>query len=554
MSRGNPDRPWSGLRQILNCERTNIHEIFLPAHPKTMDDLLAPLFNLLPAMWGKRWWGLAVAWLVALLGAFGVLHYKERYLASATVYVNTQSMLRPLLEGLAVQPDVGQQVSMLARTLLSRSNIEEIIDRNHLLPPGASAFKRDLLIQRLTQTIGLKINGRDNIYEVSFIGTDPQQTLGVVRTLMDLFVQSGLAGNRRDSTQALQFIDSQISLYQTKLAETDSALDKFRAEHPSVAQQSGASFAARQSQLQDQLMLLQSQLAAAQSARSSLQSQLSQVPPTLPQADAAAGGNGAMAPTGGIDARIAAQRQRLDDLLQRYTDAYPDVISARAELARLEAEKRHEAGAGHNQLPHSVISQATNPAYQQLSVSLAQADAGVAALQSQIGNVRGQLQSLTRLQIGDSGIDARYQKLLRERSLLEDSYQNLARRKESATLSRNQDLSRRDDVFRVIDPPRLAPVALFPRRTFLIALVLLLAVGLGAVASYLLVVVFPTYRTARQLRETTQRAVLGPISLVRTAGAVSHERRQLAVFVAASGILVIGFIVWTLASMLHWIH
>ena len=516
-----------------------------------MDDILAPLFNLLPAMWEKRWWGLAVAWGVTLLGALGVLHYRERYLASATVYVDTQTMLRPLLEGLSVQPDVGQQAAMLARTLLSRKNIEEVIDRNHLLAPGASEMKRDLLIQRLTQTIGLKINGRDNIYSVSFVSTDPQQTLGVVRTLLDLFVQSGLAGNRQDSTQALQFIDSQISLYQSKLREADAKLANFREAHPQVAEQGVAGLGANQSQLQSQQMVVQGQLAAALSARAALQAQLAGVPANLP----GAGAGPAPAATGSdLDTRIAAQRRRLDDLLQRYTDAYPDVVTARAELARLEAERRRETASTTAAAPAMHGFQASNPVYQQLKVSLAQADANVAALQSQLSNLQAQSLQINKLQLSNGGLDEQYRQLLRERTQLDDSYQKLVQRREAATLSRNQDLSRRGEEFRVVDPPRLAPRALFPRRTFLIALVLVVSLVLGALATYLLGVVFPTYQTARQLRETTQRAVLGTVSWVSTPATVARERWQAVWFTVASAALVVGFVAWTLASMLQLIH
>ena len=515
-----------------------------------MEDILAPLFNLLPSMWEKRWWGLLVAWLVALLGAFGVLHYKDRYRASATVYVDTQTTLRPLLQGLAVQPDVGQQAAMLARTLLSRANLETIIDRNQLLPAGASRLKRDLLIQRLESAIELKINGRDNIYTVAFVGNDPQKTLGVVRTIVNLFVQGGLSGSQQDSSQALRFIDSQIALYRAKLQQADAQLNQFIRRHPDVSEQSTAALAARQSQLQDQFTLLQGQLAAAQTSRSSVEAQLADVSPMLEQATPATPGAPSTA-SASLDARIAAQRQHLDQLLQRYTDAYPDVVSARTELDRLLAQRRGAAAAPAPSRQR--VTHATNPVYQQLKVNLAQADAGVAALQSQIAEVRHQLEAVNQ-QIASTSTAEQYQQLARQRGLIEGSYQQLVQRRETAMLSRNQDLSRRNDDFRVVDPPRLAPLALFPRRTFLIALALLVALSLGALTSYALVLVFPTYQSARQLRESTARAVLGSVSLVLTPVQTARERLQLFGFLASSALLVLTFAAWTLASMLHWIH
>ena len=246
-----------------------------------MNELLVSLLNFLPAMWARRWWGLAVAWAVALLGISGIMVYKDRYEASATMYVDTQSTLRPLLQGLSVQPDVSEQVHMLARTLLSRANLEAVIDADHLLPPGADEHQRALMLQSLSKAVKLDISGNNNIYKLSYIGHDPQKTLGVVRTLMALFVKQGLAGNEQDSTQAVTFIDSQIALYDAKLRAAENRLRRFRTEHPGYSTPGGSDFAARQGALQDQLLNLQGQLAAAESSRGAMQAQLAEVPPTL---------------------------------------------------------------------------------------------------------------------------------------------------------------------------------------------------------------------------------------------------------------------------------
>ena len=63
----------------------------------------------------------------AIVGVAVVFRIPESYEASARVYVDTQSLLRPLMAGLAIQPNLDQQVALMSRTLISRPNVEKLV-------------------------------------------------------------------------------------------------------------------------------------------------------------------------------------------------------------------------------------------------------------------------------------------------------------------------------------------------------------------------------------------------------------------------------------------
>src|SRR5512141_971091 len=97
-----------------------------------MQELVAQLVGYLRGIWHRRWIGLAFAWLVAIVGTLVIFRLPDKYEASARVYVDTQSLLRPLMSGMAINNDPSQQVSILSRILLSRPNLEKIIRKADL--------------------------------------------------------------------------------------------------------------------------------------------------------------------------------------------------------------------------------------------------------------------------------------------------------------------------------------------------------------------------------------------------------------------------------------
>src|SRR5574343_1654180 len=128
-----------------------------------MEELVRQALSILRATWRYRRLGMLVAWVVGAIVAGAILRIPDKYEASARIFVDTQSILKPLMAGLAVQPNVDQQIMMLSRTLISRPNVEKVIRMADLDLNIKGKAEQEALIDALTQSLKISGVGRDNL-------------------------------------------------------------------------------------------------------------------------------------------------------------------------------------------------------------------------------------------------------------------------------------------------------------------------------------------------------------------------------------------------------
>jgi polysaccharide chain length determinant protein (PEP-CTERM system associated) len=467
------------------------------------------------AIWRRRWLAIGVMWCVGLAGLAVVWLVPNRYQASARVYVDTQTVLKPLMQGLAFQPDTDQQVRMLAKTLVSRPNVEHILKATKTRIP-ATGLAHEQAIDKMIDLIKVDSSG-GNLYVISVRDTDPAAAKAVVTALVDLFVGDGTEAKQRDSSEAGSFIDDQIKTYETKLAEAENRLKDFKIRNFGVTGVSAQDYFTRTSAVSDEVTRLQIAYEAAVQSREALKHELAGEDPHLPPE-----ATNLLPPAPSeLDTRIATQKAQLDELLRKYTNEHPDVVSARQTIRQLEAQRAAERASakagGHPGLA------ATSPVYQKIRVSLADAEANVASLGSQLAAQQGRLGQLRASATKVPEAEAELAQLNRDYDVIRKNYESLVSRRESASLGVKMDASDQLADFRVIEPPHVMPRPVFPDRRILAILSMLASLGAGLGLAYGLNKVYPGFATAGQLETATKRPVIGTIGDV-VVPAIAAER------------------------------
>jgi polysaccharide chain length determinant protein (PEP-CTERM system associated) len=507
-----------------------------------MEEMVAQALAIMRGMWRRRWIGLAVAWVVALLGAVFLLRMPERFEATARVYVNTKSVLKPLMRELTVEPDLDQTLQMLARTIITRPNIEILMRKAKLEKPDMTPAEREVLIERLSREIKLTSLGRDNVFNFSYRDTSPTQARVVVEQLVSLFVESDLGAKMRDVDAARGFIDQQIKTYEARLSEAENRLKDFKMRNLGMSDPAGKDYFARISALTEELGKLNLDLRASEQSRDALRRELGGETAVLLPDNAAA----TMVPqTPELDARLETQRKQLDEHLRRYTDLHPDVVSTRRVIERLEEQKRQEmevkrrAEAGR---PPSTSSTGA-AVVQQTKLALAEAEANVAALRVRASDTQSRLAQLRASASRVPQFEAEFAQLNRDYEVVRRNYEALVTQREKAVMSEEIDSTRLAH-FRVIDPPRTLDNPVFPSRLAMAPLVLLLALFAGMVATFLVVQLLPTVDSSTSLRRLTRRPVLGSVSMLVSNEMLRQARWRSLGFASGLGVLFIGFGIW----------
>jgi polysaccharide chain length determinant protein (PEP-CTERM system associated) len=512
-------------------------------------------------VWRFRWVGFAVAFAVALLGWLVVFALPDRYQAQARVFVDTRTALKPALEGLTVDQNVDSQINFVRQALLEGPALEDIAKETGVLPSSVTdERKRAALLYKFSQRVTLNVltagtqyedrNAAGTIYEFLYEDPSRSRALAVVDTLLNTFVERTLGGKRQGSEKAQQFLETQIRDYEQRLSVAEDKLADFKKKNLGLMPSEQGGYFAELQKETDAAKKTEIDLSIAVSRREELLKQL--------HSDQVVSAAGSVGPTAGTAnamggdtlSRIQQTQAALDELLLKYTDQHPDVIATRATLEEL--KKRRAAELANLRKGDAAAVAATgagsNPVYQSMELELNKVDVEIAALRQELAQHSGVVADLKRRLNSAPQVEAEYQQLNRDYDVNKAQYTALLENYQKARLGERAD-SAGSVRFEIVLPPMAPVTPVWPRRTKLIAVIGLLAIGVGAGIAYGIHWLKPSLRSVRAINELTSFPIIGVVSGAFPTRERAEWWRDLWRFSAATCTLLALF---ALALLLNW--
>jgi len=478
-------------------------------------------------MWQHRWMALSWGSVACLLGWLVVATLPNKYSVEAVIHVETGSILAPLLKGLTAESHVGKHMaSLMKQSVLAKPNLEAMAREVGLDKETKTPEEFDKLLDKLPEKILFTETEEKNIYTLSYEDKDPHRAKHAVEVLLDRFFSKVASESRSDSETARRFLDKQIADYKVKLEEAELKLKKYKEKHIGLMPNEGQSYYARLDQLKEQYQIARLELQEAENAASSIRKQITSV--EMPDSDASQV-NTFRTP---LDSRIETLETTLDELLLKYTDQHPDVISTRLAIEQLKKQKKQLLSDSRSDV--NKRRNLSNRLFQELKVELGVAEARVASLRARVSEYKQRLNEQEKNVGTVPQIEAELAKLSRDYNIHKDRYEMLVQSRASAQISDEAGL---DLKFNLISPPRLPVRPVGPNRLKWITAVLLGGLGAGAGLAFLRSQVNPAIYTRQQLKALTDIPILGTVSLVTPQGQLRHSLQNVSFFGALIALL-----------------
>ncbi len=486
------------------------------------EEIKALVLHYLRGIWKNRWISIAIAWPIMIGGVLFVDQLTDRYSAETKVYIDSTSVLKPLLKGLAIQSDFESAVKLMVRKLLSRPNLERaarIMDMDiHINSPK----EMEELITKIRERVNISAKNKTGTYNITYQDENRQRAKKMVQTLLDIFVEDTLGKSVNESDSAIAFLDKQIDKYEQLLQEAENRRESFKRKNVGLMPKDGANYYSDLQQVKSELEDAVLQLQEATNRRNKISSKLDQFSDLEVEADTASA----------YDGRIMAQEAKLDELLLLYTEEHPDVKNVQRVLDSLKERKQKELE--NNKMQTRTISASDNPVYQELEILLTTTDADISSLNARVTSLKRKVLELKERVDIVPKIEAELQRLNRDYDVHKKNYTELVERREQARISEEVQSGTEQVKFRIIEPPYVPLKASFPNRPLFDGIVILFSLAVGYGIGLLISLFQPVFYNINDVKKYIDLPILGAISKYDTEAVLRKRRRNLLLFISAN--------------------
>ena len=486
----------------------------------------------------RRWFIILPFCLAMVVGIALVIKLPRIYEASTMILILPQRISEKIVSSV-VDGGIGTRINTLSQQIMSRSNLERVIENLKLFSDSKS---KNMLVEdklnSLRSKIKVELGGREqsrrgaDVFSISFRDRDPQIAMKVANGLANLFIDENIRDREGVAVGTTDFLDAELEATRKRLEEQEQLLKTFRERNMGeLPEQLDANLRIldglnqRLTQKEENLRNARVSLAALESEMAIKMGALAAATPPPSQ-------------TMSEDQMSPDQlRDKLANLRASYTEQHPDVVRLKTKIEKIEKGQRTaETQKGGAPGGGYAAAQLNAELVRQKTILLGT----ISALENDIARLNQEIREYKRrVEI----IPKREQELLtlkRDYENIRGSYDSLLNRKLEAGIGVNLEKKQKGEQFQIIDVAHMPEKPVFPDLPKLFLTTLFAGLGLGVALSFLAEMMDNSVRRLDNLEEDIGLPVLTTIPRIFSPqDKARHRFRAIATAVSLAAALIL---------------
>jgi len=513
------------------------------------------------AVWSRRKWLAILAFVAPLAAGVSLIAFLPNIYRSAATVLAERQQVPDFFVRSTVTSAIETRIQTISQEVLSRSRLGALINRFGLYADLRERVPLEGVIERMRGDIRLELKSLELkglreasvAFTISYQGSDPGTVSLVTNTLASFYNEENVKARERQATGTTEFLKVQLGETKKRLDGLEQQVSGFKRRHMGeLPQQMDANLTTLE-HLHAQLRQNADSQTRATERRQTLSSQLA-------EAESAPGAPFA-SPELREAARLAQKKEDLARLRTQFSDKYPDVVMAAAEVAALERDlaaakalERERAAAKARQPKPNPEEKPTatpvTPYVLRLKEALSEVQTELKILKTEEGRLQTAIAAYQARVENVPKREQEFMELSRDYASTRELYGSLMKRYEEAQLAETMEQGQKGEQFRVLDPavPNAQPAA--PNRLRLLLMTLAGAIGLAVGGVLLAEHLDTSFHEVDDLRTFSNVPVLVSIPRIVTPTDLRRRwwRMRLAATAACVGLVMIVGIVYVAAK------
>jgi len=382
-----------------------------------------------------RFWCVAFFIIISFAVMISGVAWPKKYSTTITLYADITNIIEPLLKGSAEVTKI-DRAEQAKNVIYTRAILTTAAKSRGLIRKNMTPDQEEKVIKDVRNGIVIKSEKNSNSFYLSYEARDPDQSFEMLNTIVNEFISYTEKKKRDESSNAYNFIDTQVQSYKHQLELAEEKLKDFNSKNidGNESQVTG-----RITQLNADIETLKISIEETQSRVVTLQQQLGnegQYQQAKTQVDE-------------MKQRRASLNNQLNQLRLTYQDEYPDIVSIKAQIADLDALIGKMQASGE---VYTNSDRVENPLYEEIRKQLSNAEVDLKSQRRRMDSFQRLLEQEHRRAERVASNQAQFSELTRDYDVTRKVYEEMLQRKEAARLSMTLDQQGQGVSYRIQEP------------------------------------------------------------------------------------------------------